>query len=98
MAYDPASIADVLTEHLWFNRFYEIYNKLFILYPFESVGINHVSDLFIDQYPIPWIYVKSKFNLNETLRFKWFQLVKVISDKWANIMKTATGSPQDLNN
>ena len=94
MAYDPAFIADVLTEHLWFNRFHEIYNKPFIFYQFESVGINHVSDLFIDQYPIPWIFVKSKFNLNEKFCFKWFQLVKVISDKWSNIMKTATGLPR----
>ena len=62
------------------------------------MGINHVADLFIDQHPIPWNSVKSKFNLVEKLNFKWFQLVKVISDKWANIMKTGTGSTQDLNN
>ena len=96
-AYDTTSIADVLSEHLWSSRFYKIFDKPFIFYPFESVGINHVSDLFIDQHPIPWISVKSKFNLNEKLLFKWFQLVKVISNKWANITKTATGSTQDLN-
>ena len=98
MAYDPADIAEVLSEHLWYNRHHKISNKPFIFYPFESVGINHVADLFIDQHPIPWLSVKSKFNLVEKLHFKWFQLVKVISDKWANIMKTGTGSTHDLNN
>ena len=53
MAYDPADIAEVLSEHLWFNRLHKISNKPFILYPFESVGINHAADLFIDQHPIP---------------------------------------------
>ena len=62
------------------------------------MGINHVADLFVDQNPIPWLSVKSKFSLVEKLHFKWFQLVKVISDKWANIMKTGIGSTQDLNN
>ena len=98
MAYDPADIAEVLSEHLWYNRHKKVSNKPFIFYPFESVGINHVADLFIDQHPIPWLSVKSKFNLVEKLHFKWFQLVKLISDKWANIMKTGTGSTQDLNN
>ena len=98
MAYDPVDIAEVLSEHLWYNRHHKISNKPFIFYPFESVGINHVADLFIDQHLIPWLSVKSKFNLVEKLHFKWFQLVKVISDKWANIMKTGTGSTQDLNN
>ena len=98
MAYDPADITEVLSEHLWFNRLHKISNKPFIFYPFESMGINHVANLFIDQHPIPWISVKSKFNLVEKLHFKWFQLVKVISDKWANIMKTGTRSIQDLNN
>ena len=98
MAYDPVDISEVLSEHLWYNRHHKISNKPFIFYPFESVGINHVADLFIDQHPIPWLSVKSKFNLVEKLHFKWFQLVKVISDKWANIMKTGIGSTQDLNN
>ena len=98
MTYDPADIAEVLSEHLWSNRHHKISNKPFIFYPFESVGINHVVDLFIDQHPIPWLSVKSKFNLVEKLHFKWFQLVKVIFYKWANIMKTGTGSTQDLNN
>ena len=98
MAYDPAEIAEVLSEHLWYNRHQKVSNKPFIFYPFESVSINHVADLLIDQHPIPWLSVKSKFNLVEKLHFKWFQLVKVISDKWANIMKTGTGSTQDLNN
>ena len=62
------------------------------------MGINHVADLFIDQHPIPWISVKSKFNLVEKLHFNWFQLVKIISDKWTQIMKTGTGSTRDLNN
>ena len=98
MAYDPADIAEVLSEHLWLNRLHKIPNKPFMFYPFESVGINHVADLFIDQHPIPWISVKSKCNLVEKLHFRWFQLMKVISDKWANIMKAGTGSTQDLNN
>ena len=98
MVYDPTDIAEVLSEHLWYNRHHKIFNKPFIFYPFESVSINHVADLFIDQHPITWLSVKSKFNLAEKLYFKWFQLVKVISDKWANIMKTGTGSTQDLNN
>ena len=98
MAYDPADIAEVLSEHLWYNRHHKISNKPFIFYPFESVGINHVADLFIDQHPIPWLSVKSKFDLVEKLHFKWFQSVKVISDKFVNIMKTGTGSTQDLNN
>ena len=98
MAYDPADIAEVLSEHLWFDRLHKISNKPFIFYPFESMGINHVADLFIDQHLTPWISVKSNFNLVEKLHFKWFQLVKVISDKWANIMKIGTGSTQDLNN
>ena len=88
MVFDPTDIAEVLSEHLWYNRHHKISIKPFIFYPFESVGINHVADLFIDQHPIPWLSVKSK----------WFQLVKVISGKWANIMKTGAGSTQDLNN
>ena len=96
LAYDLADIAEVLSEHVWYNR-HKKSNKPFIFYPFESVGRNHVADLFIDQHSIPWLSVKSKFNLVERLHFKWFQLVKVISDMWAN-MKTGTGSTQDLNN
>ena len=98
MAYGPVDIAEVLSEHLWYNRHHKISNKPFIFYPFKSVGINHVAGLFIDQHPIPWLSVKSNFSLVEKLHFKWFQLVKVISDKWANIMKTGIGSTQDLNN
>ena len=98
VVYDPTDIAEVLSEHLWYNKHHKISNKPFIFYQFESVGINHVADLFIEQHPIPWLSVKSKFNLVEKLYFKWFQLVKVISDKWANIMKTGAGSTQDLNN
>ena len=72
---DPVSTVDVLSEHLWFNRVHKMFNKPFIFYLFESVGINHVPDLFIDQHPIPWTSVKAKFNLDEKLQFKWFQLV-----------------------
>ena len=98
IAYDPVDIAEVLFEHLWYNRHHKISNKPFIFYPFESVCINHVADLFIDQHQIHWPSVKSKFNLAEKLHFKWLQLVKVISDKWANIIKTGIGSTQGLNN
>ena len=98
IAYDPVDIAEVLFEHLWYNRHHKISKKPFIFYPFESVGINHVADLFINQHQIHWPSVKSKFNLAEKLHFKWLQLVKVISDKWANIIKTGIGSTQGLNN
>ena len=97
MAYDLADIAEVLSEHLWYNRHHKISNKPSIFYPFESIGINYVADLFIAQHPISSLSVKSKFNLVQKLHFKWFKLVNVISDKWANIMKTGTGSTQDLN-
>ena len=82
MVYDPTDRAEVLSEHLFSNRHHKISNKTFHILSVRIRGHRSCSR---------FIYQPASYSLA-------FCQIKVQPDKLANIMKTGTGSTQDLNN
>ena len=78
---------------MWFNKDIKINNKPFHFQGFSKENTNFVEHLYkLFGVFKSWSEVKTEYNLEEKMFYKWFQLYHAIPSQWKRIIKTTNGS------
>ena len=73
----------ILSRFLWFNLDIKIDNKNIFISGFASKNINFVGQIFHENGKTnSWDYIKSEFNLESKLKYRWIQLTDVLPKLW----------------
>ena len=81
------------SQFLWFNKYIKINNKLFHFQDFSEENIN-----FVENFCKPsgvfksWCEIKTEYNLEKKMFYKWFQIYHAIPNQWKRIIKTTNDS------
>ena len=76
----PSSLPSaILSQCLWFNSNIKIDNKSIFISDFASKNIDFVGQIFHKNGKTkPWDYIKSEYNLESKLKYRWIQLTDVL--------------------
>ena len=78
---------------LWFNKDIKINNKPFHFQDFSKENINFVEHLYKPSGVFKsWNQIKTEYNLEEKMFYKWFQLYHEIPNQWKRTIKTTNDS------
>ena len=77
---------------MWFTADIKINSKPFHFQDFSKENINFVEHLY-KPFGVfkSWSEVKTEYNLEEKMFYKWFQLYHAIPSQWKRIIKTTNG-------
>ena len=83
LSYSPFLPSAILSRFLWFNLDIKIDNKNIFISGFASKNINFVGQIFHENGKTnSWDYIKSEFNLESKLKYRWIQLTDVLPKLW----------------
>ena len=83
LSYSPFLPSAILSRFLWFNLDIKIDNKNIFISGFASKNINFVGHIFHENGKTnSWDYIKSEFNLESKLKYRWIQLTDVLPKLW----------------
>ena len=86
----PITPASILNQRIWHNHFLIIENNPFFFKDFAQVNFNYVYQMFTpDGRMKTWPEIKTEFNLNDRMYFRFFQLVHSIPPEWRQTLTEA---------
>ena len=82
---------------LWFNKDIKVNNKPFHFQDLSKENINFVEHLCMPSGVFKsCTEIKTEFNLEVKMFYKWFQFYHTILSQWKRIIKTTNGSPTNI--
>ena len=89
---EPESMAEILGQSLWNNKFIRCKDKP-IFYPqFSYRGINTISDLITEDHKfLRWSQAQDKYKLSNKDVMKWLGLIESIPRDWKSVIKNDSG-------
>ena len=76
------------SQFLWFNKDVKVNNKPFHFQDFLKENINFVEHLCkLSGVFKSWSEIKTEYNLDEEMFYKWCQLLHAIPNQWKRILK-----------
>ena len=91
---DPIDIRNILGQFLWYNKFIKNDGKSFYWKDFANAGLLHFAQMCENHEIKSWIQIKQEYDLNDTLHFKYMQLVNAIPNPWKQLIREVF--PPDL--
>ena len=86
-----------LSQFLWFNKDIKINNKPFHFQALSKENINFIEHLCKPSGVFKsWSEIKTEYNLEEKMFYKWFQLLHAISNQRRRIIKTTSDSRTNI--
>ena len=90
----PSSIA---SQFLWLNKNIQIDNKYVIFSYFSKNAMNFVAQFFDSDGKLHcWEFLKEKYLLSQSMKFKWFRLIHALPREWKKAISMHDGSLEIL--
>ena len=87
----------ILSQLLWFNSNIKIDNKIIFISGFASKNINSVGQIFHENGKTKsWDYIKSEYNLESKLNYRWIQLTDALPQLWKGHTLNCIGHSMNL--
>ena len=83
----------ILSQFVWFNSNIKINNKSIFISDFVSKNISFVGQIFQENGKTKsWDYVKSEYNLESKLKYRWIQLTDALPKLWKDRILNCVGN------
>ena len=93
----PSLPSAILSQFLWFNSNIKIDNKSIFISDFASKDINFIGQIFHENGKTKsWNYIKSEYNLESKLKYRWIQLTDALSKLWKDRILNCMGNSMNL--
>ena len=93
----PSLPSAILSQFLWFNSNIEIDNKNIIISDFANKNINFIGQIFPENGKTKlWDYIKSEYNLESKLKYRWIQLTDILPKLWKDRILNCVGNSMNL--
>ena len=93
----PSLPSVILSQFLWFNSNIIIGNNSIFIADFASKNINFVGQVFHENGKTKsWDYIKSEYNLQNKLKYRWIQLTDALPKLWKEHILNSIGNSLNL--
>ena len=87
----------ILSLFLWCNLTIKIDNKSIFISGFASKTINSVGQIFHENGKTKsWDYIKSEYNLESKLKYRWIQLTDALPELWKDCILNCSGNSMNF--
>ena len=87
----------ILSQFVWFNLNIKIDNKSIFISGFVSKNISFVGQIFHENGKTKsWDYVKSEYNIESKLKYRWIQLTDALPKLWKDRILNCVGNSMSL--
>ena len=83
---NPITAYAVLNQRIWHNYYLKINNRPFYFKEFARANVNYVSQLFTEGSLKTWDQIKTEFDLENRLYFKFIQLTHSLPPDWRQLV------------
>ena len=83
LSYSPSLPSAILSQFCWLNSNIKINNRSILISDFARKNSNFVCQIFHENGKTKsWNYIKSEYNLESQLKFRWIQLTDALPKLW----------------